>query len=136
LGALRSGEKQIREKLKSSDFNFEHDRFSERSIATFPKTAACRPAGRSEEGVSKTTNRQNTKTRKGENQMGTISNYLKMNASQLEEEINKQNRKISSAKETIALLKKLQIAASVSGGNPQQRPPQMENKGGVVNGEH
>ncbi len=51
--------------------------------------------------------------------MSSITNYLKMNGSQLEEEISKQNKKIQAAKETISLLKKLQIAeaASSKGGN-------------------
>lgn len=46
--------------------------------------------------------------------MSIISNYLKMTATELEEEITRQNKKISSAKETITLLKKLQIAANAS----------------------
>ena len=40
----------------------------------------------------------------------TISSYLKMDYEALEKEINKQNRKIENAKETIRLLKKLQVA--------------------------
>ena len=39
-----------------------------------------------------------------------ISNYLKMNYTELEDEISKQKKKIDSAKETIRLLRKLQIA--------------------------
>ena len=56
--------------------------------------------------------------------MSMLSNYLKMNAEQLEEEIAKQNKKISSAKETISLLKKLQIAANATGGNQQRQVQQ------------
>ena len=68
--------------------------------------------------------------------MSAIANYLKMTSAQLEEEINKQNKKITSAKETISLLKKLQIAASVSERNQQQRPPQVNQMKGDQNGEH
>jgi len=39
-----------------------------------------------------------------------ISNYIKMNYDELAQEINKQKKKIESAKETIRLLEKLQIA--------------------------
>ena len=53
--------------------------------------------------------------------MSAISNYLKMTAEELESEINKQQRKINSAKETIALLKKLQVAASVNTTNQQKQ---------------
>lgn len=51
--------------------------------------------------------------------MSAISNYIKMNNSQLAEEINKQRRKISSAQETIALIKKLQIAGEAISRNRQ-----------------
>ena len=40
----------------------------------------------------------------------TISNYIKMNYEELAQEITKQKKKIESAKETIRLLEKLQIA--------------------------
>ena len=56
--------------------------------------------------------------------MSAIANYLKMTAEELENEINKQQRKINSAKETIALLKKLQVAASVSTSTTQKPKPQ------------
>ena len=61
--------------------------------------------------------------------MSSISNYLKMNAEELENEINKQNKKISSAKETISLLKKLQIAANATNHNQQRPQPQMSDRG-------
>ncbi len=48
--------------------------------------------------------------------MSNISKYLKMNSEQLENEILKQQKKITSAKETITLLRKLKIAAN----NPQK----------------
>lgn len=48
--------------------------------------------------------------------MSNISKYLKMNSEQLEKEILKQQKKITSAKETITLLKKLKISAN----NPQK----------------
>lgn len=44
--------------------------------------------------------------------MSNISKYLKMNYQELENEISKQNKKIASAKETISLLKKLQVAVN------------------------
>ncbi len=56
--------------------------------------------------------------------MSTLSNYLKMTAEELDSEITKQQRKINSAKETIALLKKLQIAANVNIGNQQKQKTQ------------
>lgn len=43
--------------------------------------------------------------------MSAITAYIKMNTEQLTAEITKQKRKITSAQETISLLKKLQIAA-------------------------
>ena len=43
-----------------------------------------------------------------------ISNYLKMNYDELSKEIEKQNRKIKAAQETIKLLKKLQVAETVN----------------------
>lgn len=49
--------------------------------------------------------------------MSAISSYIKMNNSQLAEEINKQKQKIASAQETIALLKKLQIAGDAISKN-------------------
>lgn len=51
--------------------------------------------------------------------MSTISNYLKMSESQLDEEINRQNKRIANAKEIISLLKKLKIAAGAKGENPK-----------------
>lgn len=42
--------------------------------------------------------------------MSAITKYLKMNYEELDNEISKQNKKINSAKETISLLRKLQIA--------------------------
>ena len=65
--------------------------------------------------------------------MSTISNYLKMNSSDIEKEISRQMKKISSAKETIALLKRLQIAST---GNIQQRPSEKAQEGEIVNGQH
>ena len=58
--------------------------------------------------------------------MSAISNYLKMTADELESEITKQQRKINSAKETIALLRKLQVAASVNTTNQQKQKVQMQ----------
>lgn len=57
--------------------------------------------------------------------MSALSNFLKMNAEELEQEINKQNKKIQSAKETIFLLKKLQIAANATSTNTN---PQKQNQ--------
>ena len=51
--------------------------------------------------------------------MSTISNYLKMSEAQLDEEINRQNKRIANAKEIISLLKKLKIAAGAKGENPK-----------------
>ena len=51
-------------------------------------------------------------TRKESNM--AISNYLKMNYGELGKEIEKQNRKIKAAQETIKLLRKLQIAESAN----------------------
>ncbi len=59
--------------------------------------------------------------------MSSISNYLKMNSEELEKEITKQNKRIASAKETIALLKKLQIASNATNANNanNQKPYQQ-----------
>ena len=65
--------------------------------------------------------------------MSTISNYLKMNSSDIEKERSRQMKKITAAKETIALLKRLQIA---SAGNVQQRTPVKQVEGGTENGQH
>ncbi len=43
--------------------------------------------------------------------MSALSTYLKMDNGELAEEITKQKRKIAAAQETIALLKRLQIAS-------------------------
>ena len=43
-----------------------------------------------------------------------LSKYLKMNFDELGKEIEKQNKKIKSAQETIKLLRKLQVAESSS----------------------
>ena len=69
--------------------------------------------------------------------MSTLSAYLKMDNSELAEEIVKQKRKISSAQETIALLKKLQIAGDAIARTRQSQHQQnagtqnsgMENRG-------
>ncbi len=58
--------------------------------------------------------------------MSTISSYLKMSYSELEEEINKQSKKIAAAKETISLLKKLQIAANATSADAQRAPQQQQ----------
>ncbi len=57
--------------------------------------------------------------------MGNISKYLKMNFEELEAEINKQNKKIASAKETISLLKKLQIATNANVKKERMPVPQF-----------
>ena len=64
--------------------------------------------------------------------MSTIATYLKMNTADIEKEISRQMKKIASAKETIALLKRLQVAAA---GNVQQRPPEKAQEGGIENGQ-
>ncbi len=51
-----------------------------------------------------------------------ISKYLKMNSSQLAEEIEKQNKKLATVKDTIALLKKLQIAANANQQTANNQP--------------
>ena len=53
-----------------------------------------------------------------------ISSYLRMTVEELEKEICKQKKKIESSKETIKLLRKLQIAASAEADQkkPQQSP--------------
>ena len=69
--------------------------------------------------------------------MSAITGYLKMNTDQLGEEILKQKKKITSAQETISLLKKLQIASStISRTRQSQTQPNagtqnsgMENRG-------
>ena len=58
--------------------------------------------------------------------MSAISNFLKMTAEELENEISKQQRKINSAKETIALLKKLQVAASVNSSSQHKQRMQSQ----------
>lgn len=65
--------------------------------------------------------------------MSIISNYLKMNTSDIEKEISRQMKKITAAKETIALLKRLQVAAA---GNVQHRSPVNPPEGGINNGQH
>lgn len=60
--------------------------------------------------------------------MSNISKYLKMNSEELEIEISKQNKKIASAKETISLLKKLQIAADNSTKKQHIPVPQYAEK--------
>ena len=63
-----------------------------------------------------------------------ISNYIKMNYAELGQEINKQKKKIESAKETIRLLEKLQIAENAK-QKPQNHPiansVQGENNGSL-----
>lgn len=62
--------------------------------------------------------------------MSNISKFLKMNSEQLGDEINKQNKKIANAKETISLLKKLQIAAdsnSVKASTPVPKYDEARN---------
>lgn len=61
--------------------------------------------------------------------MSSISNYLKMNYEELEKEIAKQNKRIASAKETIALLKKLQIASNTANANNQKPYQQNADRG-------
>ena len=61
--------------------------------------------------------------------MSSLTNYLKMNAEELENEINKQHKKITSAKEIISLLKKLQIAANATKQNQQRPQPHMSDRG-------
>ena len=64
--------------------------------------------------------------------MSAITEYLKMNTDQLGEEIIKQKKKITSAQETISLLKKLQIATStISRTRQSQTQPNanMQNSG-------
>ena len=51
--------------------------------------------------------------------MSSITAYLSINNDQLAEDIIKQKRKISSAQETIALIKKLQIAGEAISRNRQ-----------------
>lgn len=51
-----------------------------------------------------------------------ISNYLKMNYDSLGKEIEKQNKKIKAAQETIKLLRKLQIAESASSEKRKTEP--------------
>lgn len=53
-----------------------------------------------------------------------ISNYLKMTHAELEEEILKQRKKIDTAKETIKLLRKLQIASVAESEKKKQQNPQ------------
>ena len=53
-----------------------------------------------------------------------ISNYLKMNYDELGKEIEKQNKKIKTAQETIRLLRKLQVAESASS---EKRKPENTN---------
>lgn len=53
--------------------------------------------------------------------MSSLSKYLRMNSIELEEEINRQTKKIASIKETISLLKKLQIAEDST--NSKQKHP-------------
>lgn len=61
--------------------------------------------------------------------MSSISNYLKMNYEELEKEIAKQNKRIASAEETIALLKKLQIASNAANANNQKPYQQNADRG-------
>ena len=51
--------------------------------------------------------------------MSTLSNYLKMDFNELEKEISKQQRKLTSVKETIVLLRKLQVATQSTNENHQ-----------------
>lgn len=50
-----------------------------------------------------------------------ISNYLKMNYDELGQEIVKQKKKIETAKETIRLLEKLQIAVTAQANQQKQQ---------------
>jgi hypothetical protein len=58
-----------------------------------------------------------------------ISNYLKMNYTELEQEIDKQKKKIESAKETIRLLEKLQVAEVANQNHKKSQPQKYENGG-------
>ena len=51
-----------------------------------------------------------------------ISNYLKMNYDELGKEIEKQNKKIKAAQDTIKLLRKLQIAESAGSEKKKSEP--------------
>jgi hypothetical protein len=75
------------------------------------------------------TDNNNRNTERKVYHMSSISNYLKMNSEELEKEISKQNKRIASAKETIALLKKLQIASNLSNANNQKPYQQNADKG-------
>ena len=75
------------------------------------------------------TDNNNRNTERKVYHMSSISNYLKMNSEELEKEISKQNKRIASAKETIALLKKLQIASNVSNSGNQKPYQQNADKG-------
>ena len=64
--------------------------------------------------------------------MSALSAYLQMDNTELAEEIVKQKRKIASAQETIALLKKLQIAGDTIAHTRQSQHQQnagTENSG-------
>ena len=54
------------------------------------------------------------------------SNYLKMTNEELEKEISKQKKKIDDAKETIRLLRKLQLAAEAEAEKKKQQTSQPE----------
>ena len=58
-----------------------------------------------------------------------ISNYLKMNYTELGQEIDKQKKKIESAKETIRLLEKLQVAEVANQNHTKTQPIKYENGG-------
>lgn len=57
----------------------------------------------------------------------TATNYLKMTYSELQKEIDGQNRKIKNAKETISLLTRLQETAKRDNEKIQQ--PQQQHSG-------
>ena len=67
--------------------------------------------------------------------MSSITAYLRMNNDQLAEEISKQKRKITSAQETISLLKKLQIAAEAISRSRQVQDQHNAPVGNAGNGE-
>lgn len=54
-----------------------------------------------------------------------ISQYLNMTHAELESEIGKQKKKINSAKETIKLLRKLQIATEAESEKKKPQDPQV-----------
>ena len=134
LGDLRKWRNRKSLNIKSQDFIFADFRISELSKSTFPKKHN-KPFQKwmMTDGVSSPTlgitDNNNRNTERKVYHMSSISNYLKMNSEELEKEISKQNKRIASAKETIALLKKLQIASNVSNASNQKPYQQNADKG-------